>query len=251
MQVQMMSIHSPEPQLHPKSSSSSPLITKLFSPTRHTATPTLQIIPSKSSLHNLTTPRTSSPLPSRIFPLSNVHIHTRTLNPPGSLSLIHSIFRDHGLKGFWLGQTGTFFRETGGCAVWFVVKEVVTDALQKRRYETTISEHRSSPHTAKLSMDILPWESATAGAMAGGAATLLFYPADTIKSAIQTEDELRSTSRTARAARPSTFWRAALRMYRSHGPSGFYTGCGMTVARSVPSSGIIFVVYDGLQQWLG
>lgn len=145
-------------------------------------------------------------------------------------------------------------RETGGCAVWFVVKEVVANALQSRRYGLrsggdTGNWDRPPPDAAEPVRDILPWESAIAGAAAGAAGALLFYPADTVKSAIQTEEELRSSSQKLRTTSPSTFWRTTFKMYRTHGLKGFYAGCGMTVAKSVPSSGIIFVVYDGLRQW--
>jgi ornithine carrier protein len=128
-----------------------------------------------------------------------------------------------------------------------VAKELVADLLQKRRYKLQVE--RDIQIRSSHGMVILPWESAISGATAGGAATLLFYPADTVKSAIQTKEELRKYSRGARAIHPTTFRRTALKMYRAHGLKGFYAGCGMTVARNVPSSGIIFVVYDGLHQW--
>jgi ornithine carrier protein len=130
---------------------------------------------------------------------------------------------------------------------------MVADTLQKRRRTTQIRKNIGKEiHISDRATDILPWESALSGAIAGAAATLLVYPSDTVKSAIQTEEELRTPSRQAKFidGRPTTFWRAASKVYRAHGFKGFYAGCGMTVARSIPSSGIIFVVYDGLRQWL-
>lgn len=245
MQVQMMNMHTRVPHSQPIASPA----TNFFSfATRPTSSPNSRPVTiAKSSIHNLsTTARPSLPLPSRIFSPPNVHSHP--IEPPGPIAIVRSIFRSQGLKGFWLGQTGTIFRETGGSAVWFAAKEVVASTLQRRRgIQTEIDmAHKSSRDT-----DILAWESAVSGATAGGAATLLFYPADTIKSAIQTEEELRTSSRGTRVTRPTTFWRAAVKMYCAYGFRGFYAGCGMTVARSVPSSGIIFVVYDGLQQRFG
>ncbi|KXN90588.1 Amino-acid transporter arg-13 [Leucoagaricus sp. SymC.cos] len=188
--------------------------------------------------------------------MMNIHsqVSRHQSQPLGSLTIVRSIFQDYGFKGFWLGQTGTILRDTGGTALWFVAKEVVADALKTRRYRMLAGEYPGTPSFSTTSlhkMEILPWESAISGATAGAAATLLFYPADTVKSAVQTEQELNTSSRRARNARPTTFWRAALKMYRAHGLKCFYAGCGMTVARSVPSSGIIFVVYDGLRQCFG
>ncbi|KAF9447489.1 mitochondrial carrier [Macrolepiota fuliginosa MF-IS2] len=251
MQVQMMNIHSKAARYQLQPSRPTLPTTKLFTCTSRITTPnpTSQFIAHKSSVQNLSTAR-ALPLPGHTLPLPDSY--SRIPNAPGSLSIVRSVLHDHGLKGFWLGQTGTIFRETGGCAVWFVVKEAVVNTLQKRRHrdglqlEGTIGDRDLYPsHVAEPMTSILPWESAIAGAAAGATGTLLFYPADTVKSAIQTEGELRK----AQTAVSSTFWRTAFKVHRMHGLKGFYAGCGMTVARSVPSSGIIFVVYDGLRQW--
>lgn len=204
-----------------------------------------------SSLRRLTTDTSHTILSSLHKPsYPNVHTNTPLVKPPGALSIIQSILRDNGLKGFWLGQTGTLLRDTGGTAAWFMIKEIVADVLRNRKHrkqQTTIDCDEYVPHRAEFTEDILLWESALAGAVAGGASTLLLYPADTVKSAIQTEEELRPSLRTCQALRPATFWRTASRMYRACGVSGFYAGCGMTVATSILSSGLIFVIYDGLK----
>jgi ornithine carrier protein len=119
----------------------------------------------------------------------------------------------------------------------------------------------------------LVWESAVSGAIAGAAGALILYPADTVKSAIQTAEEMRRSSSSSSNSSPSSiprelppragavrkrkvgigtgggFWKTFGQMYRVHGIKGLYAGCGMTVARAIPSSGIIFVVYDGLNNW--
>ena len=160
--------------------------------------------------------------------------------PPGPIALIRSIISVYGFRGLWLGHTGTLFRETGGCAAWFIAKEWVARKLVERRLQHT-------PHTNEAST-LLAWESALSGAIAGAVAALMFYPADTVKSAIQTEEELRPRGKVAGAAK-GTFLGTCKEMYVRHGFKGLYAGCGMTVARAVLSSGIIFVVYDGLSAW--
>lgn len=171
--------------------------------------------------------------------------------PPGAISLIRSIVATHGVQGLWLGHTGTLLRETGGSTAWFLVKEYVARALVERRTggRTTLTKAEKQP---------LAWESALSGAMAGAAGALILYPADTVKSAIQTEEEMRGldtkrkggdSKRIGRSVVKQGFWRTTKKMYKVHGMRGLYAGCGMTVARAIPSSGIIFVVYDGLQQF--
>jgi ornithine carrier protein len=185
--------------------------------------------------------------------------------PPGIFSVISSIAYTHGISGFWLGHTGTMLRETGGSAAWFVVKEWVGNILRDRRLQTQPNfvvftddpgggrMMDSADRKGSSDMTLLPWESAVAGAVAGAVGALVLYPADTVKSAIQTEEELRSHTRhfPGRAAPASTFWNTFGKMYRNYGLKGLYAGCGMTIARAVPSSGIIFVVYDGLSAWIG
>jgi ornithine carrier protein len=160
--------------------------------------------------------------------------------PPGLVAIVRSTIASHGVRGLWLGHTGTILRETGGTASWFAVKEWVASALLERRL---------GPKPSNTTL--LPWESAIAGAVSGAACVLALYPADTVKSAMQTEEELLShRQRPARLA-PASFYRTFRKIYAVHGVRGLYAGCGMTVVRAVPSSGIVFVVYDGLSAWIG
>ena len=163
-----------------------------------------------------------------------------TLRPPGPIALVRSIVVSYGVRGLWLGHTGSLVRETGGTAAWFVVKEYVARKLVERRVRQDPSYSSSATNT-----ELLAWESAASGAIAGGVGVLMFYPADTVKSAVQTEEELRPRG-VGRNAGRSSFVGTFRKMWASHGIRGLYAGCGMTVARAVPSSGIIFVVYDGL-----
>ncbi|CAK5272669.1 unnamed protein product [Mycena citricolor] len=160
--------------------------------------------------------------------------------PPGLVSIVRSTVATHGLKGLWLGHTGTILRETGGTASWFAVKEWVAERLLARRLGPGVKA------------DLLSWESAVSGAISGAACVLALYPADTVKSAMQTEEELLSHRRSAGyKPRPPSFYRTFTEMYTRHGVKGLYAGGGMTMMRAVPSSGIVFVVYDGLSAWIG
>ncbi|KAG9121657.1 hypothetical protein FRC07_002305 [Ceratobasidium sp. 392] len=145
----------------------------------------------------------------------------------GPLSLITSIIQTHGFRGLWLGHTGTLIRETGGGAAWFTTKEAVCRFL--------------APGNRELKLH----ESAFAGACAGVSYNIILFPADTIKSTVQTEEELRP--KLPGQPRP-TFLGTARAMWAAQGIKGFYAGMGVTVARAIPSSAIIFVVYDGLSK---
>lgn len=167
--------------------------------------------------------------------LGSTSIKPQTL--PGPIAVLTSVIRNDGFRGLWLGQTGTLIRETGGGAAWFTCKEFVGTQLIQRRARFT-----GTPLTRK---NILPWESAISGACAGAMFNFSLFPADTIKSAMQTEEELRPRGK---GVPPPTFLGTAKALYKAQGIRGFYAGCGITVARSIPSSAIIFLIYDGLSK---
>ncbi|KAH9941230.1 mitochondrial carrier [Epithele typhae] len=153
---------------------------------------------------------------------------------PGPLAVLAGVVRDTGLRGLWLGHTGTLLRETGGGAAWFAAKEGVAGVLLRRR---------GLAPTARG--ELRAWESAAAGACAGVAYNVALFPADTVKSAMQTEAELRGPRAGGGRA---TFAGTARDMWRKGGLRGLYAGCGITVARAVPSSALIFIIYDGLSK---
>jgi len=152
------------------------------------------------------------------------------------LAVVRDIYRHHGLLGFWHGQTGTLIREAGGCAAWFGTKETASKLLRRWHHGTAAST------SGVESQSPLPlWQQAVAGASAGVAYNFLFFPADTIKSRMQTRPIAEGTG-------GQTFWSESRALWRLAGIKGFYRGCGITVLRSAPSSAFIFMVYDGLKQ---
>lgn len=95
-----------------------------------------------------------------------------------------------------------------------------------------------------LATEALPlWQQAVAGASAGMSYNFLFFPADTIKSRMQ-------TAPVGGSGQPKTFWQEGKALWNQHGLRGFYRGCGITVFRSAPSSAFIFIVFDGLKRYL-
>ena len=161
------------------------------------------------------------------------------------VAIIVSIFRHHGLLGFWHGQLGTFIRETGGSAAWFGAYEGVSALFRKFNRSTqpqSITAHPTALPPEKLFL----WQQLLAGATAGVAYILSFFPADTMKSLMQTEAFEGRAAVEARKRR--TFWGEGKRLWKAHGLRGLYRGCGITAARAAPSSAFIFAIYESLQE---
>lgn len=153
------------------------------------------------------------------------------------LAVVRNVFRHEGLRGFWHGQMGTLIREGGGSAAWFGAKETVTSLF----YNMKMRAAKSLDEAKRIRADPLPlWQQAVAGASAGVSYNFLFFPADTIKSRMQ-------TIAVGTLAQKRTFWDEGLAVWRQYGVRGLYRGCGITCLRSAPSSAFIFMVYDGLK----
>lgn len=179
------------------------------------------------------------------------------------LAVIREIYRHEGLRGFWHGQLGTLIREAGGCAAWFGGKETTTSLLRELNVKTALAEmarappppasaHEDEERTRllhRLQHDQLPlWQQAVAGASAGMSYNFLFFPADTVKSRMQTAPVVVMVQGLgAPHHQRRSFLGESQALWRQAGIRGFYRGCGVTVVRSAPSSAFIFMVYDGLK----
>ena len=71
-------------------------------------------------------------------------------------------------------------------------------------------------------------------ALAGVGYWTAFYPADTVKSMIQTNPDHMGKG----------FGETFLSVYRTQGLSGLYRGWGITAARAAPAHAAIFAVYE-------
>ncbi|KAK1752493.1 mitochondrial carrier domain-containing protein [Echria macrotheca] len=160
--------------------------------------------------------------------------------PLKPIPVIKDIWRHQGLRGFWHGQLGTLIREAGGCAAWFGSKETTTALLRQWNERAVASD---ADELARMREEPLPlWQQAVAGASAGMSYNFLFFPADTVKSRMQTTPIGGTEQNRTFAAETRALWRQA-------GIKGFYRGCGITVLRSAPSSAFIFIVFDGLKKY--
>ena len=88
--------------------------------------------------------------------------------------------------------------------------------------------------------DLSPMVNVGAGAASGVAYWTAFYPADTIKSQIQTNPAL---ARQGIAATGRRIWaRGGLR--------GLYSGWGVTMVRAAPENAAIFLAYEQVARYL-
>ncbi|RKF73746.1 Amino-acid transporter arg-13 [Golovinomyces cichoracearum] len=152
------------------------------------------------------------------------------------LKVVQDIWRHKGIRGFWKGQLSTFIRESIGSAAWFGSKESVSSlfrSMNKNSNSPTLNHEFSEASPLPL------YQQALAGASAGMSYNLISFPADTIKSRMQT-----STSNT----KPRSYWQESRAVWQHHGVRGFYRGCGITVMRSAPSSALIFCIFDGMKE---
>lgn len=160
---------------------------------------------------------------------------------PGPISIISSVLRHHGILGFWHGQLGTLIRETGGSAAWFGSYEGVSALFRAYNTRLTPTSTDTGPTSLPLHQQLL------AGASAGVSYNFVFFPADTIKSRMPTEEVGHGGVHGARR----TFLASGQALWQQQGLRGMYRGCGITVARAAPSSAFIFAVYEGLRGWWG
>ncbi|MGG6496289.1 UNVERIFIED_CONTAM: solute carrier family 25 protein, partial [Bacteroidetes bacterium 56_B9] len=85
------------------------------------------------------------------------------------VALTLNTVRQHGLRGLWLGQTGTFLRETGGSSAWFTTYEVVAKFfLSRRQAAVDRLGARTGERTKSLTKgDLKTYELMLSGASAG------------------------------------------------------------------------------------
>ncbi|KAI9489168.1 mitochondrial carrier domain-containing protein [Zychaea mexicana] len=157
-----------------------------------------------------------------------------TIRYSGPLHVITYTLKNQGLSGFYRGYLATLIREAGGGAFWFGVYEYVCELMLRRRNSTN-KKDLSAP------------ELMLAGGLGGAGYNFSFYPVDVIKSHMQTDQEVLAGQNT----RPRSFMQTAREVYAGGGVKGFYRGCGITVARSIPTSAIIFLTYETLSEYFG
>ena len=146
----------------------------------------------------------------------------------GPIDCVMQTVRAEGVKGLWKGNVSCLLREVPGNMAWFGTYEIIRGQIQTQfQYE-------------KLSDMPLYW-TALSGAAAGVAYWAVPFPADTVKSRIQTNPRFASMS----------FAQAFKTVLKEEGVRGLYQGLGITCIRAAPSHALIFYFYELSYDLLG
>ncbi|GAA5826515.1 hypothetical protein JCM11251_002406 [Rhodosporidiobolus azoricus] len=195
-------------------------------------------------------PFSSSTIPGSAAALAHSSPPTTATPPasaPGPIAITRQILRTQGFRGLWLGQTGTFLRETGGSAAWFTTFELGAAFFARGRTERGETSPSTGGRVTKG--DLAAWELMASGASAGVVYNCVLFPADCIKSTMQTEQELRGAGQ--KDWKQRGFIETGREIYRARGIKGLYNGCGITALRAAPSSALIFYIYSRLESIFG
>lgn len=162
---------------------------------------------------------------------SSVALPTPPTSSTGPMDIFIQTIRNQGIRGLYRGHVGTFLRETSGGAAWFGVYELMCRSwVESKGLESK--------------KDLSPGYLMAAGSMAGMAYNAALFPADVIKSRQQTEEfTAPSSSSSAKRVGGGGFWEVGKELWKAQGLKGFYRGFGITLARSIPSSAVIFLTY--------
>lgn len=127
--------------------------------------------------------------------------------------------RNHGSCGLFRGLTMTVAREMPSYFCFFGVYESAREALKP---------------AGQTRADCGLLATTVAGAAGGMVLWTVTFPVDVVKSRIQLDDRL-----------PTRGWTVCMMsMYRNEGFAALYSGLGPTLIRCVPSSAVLFIVYE-------
>lgn len=143
----------------------------------------------------------------------------------GPIDVLVKTFQQEGVvRGLYKGHLSTMYREIPGNFCWYGTYEIVCQSLKP------IYVGQDLPMQAHM----------LGGACAGVMYWTAFYPADTVKSLVQTRPDYSNLN----------FQQACLRVYREQGIRGLYRGWGITAMRAAPAHALIFAGYEKTLQFL-
>lgn len=155
----------------------------------------------------------TSPLRNRV--VSSIH------NRDGATSIIRSIFRKEGIRGFWRGNIPAELLYITYGSIQFSTYRLTTDLLSM--ISTPIPD---------------PAMTFFAGAFAGAVATSATYPLDLLRTRFAAQ----GTSKVYASLLSSVHT-----IYLKEGLPGFFRGVGAGVAQIVPYMGLFFSTYETLR----
>lgn len=143
----------------------------------------------------------------------------------GVMDCLAQSLRSGGVQTLFQGHSSTLLRETLGGALYFTMYEVACSLMTP---------------TGKTRDDLNPLAVMFAGALSGATYWSSTFPADTIKSRIQS----------GLLCPKEGFVRNLMHVMRTEGILALYNGLSVTLVRSVPSNGVIFFTYEMIMRSL-
>ena len=137
----------------------------------------------------------------------------------GPVDCVRQTVQKEGLGALWKGNVSMLYREVPGNFAWYGV------------YEAACAHNVPEGGSKK---DLPGHVYLGAGALSGIAYWTAFYPADTVKSQIQTNPEFANTG----------FFTTLRNIFQREGFVGLYNGWGITVLRAAPAHALIFYCYE-------
>ena len=148
-------------------------------------------------------------------------------NYKGPIDCIARTVQEEGVTGLWKGNLSTLAREVPGNMAWFGVYEAGMRSVQRARGD-------------ERKKDVPLYWSALSGSAAGVAYWAVPFPADTVKSKIQTDSRFQNAS----------FSSVFKTIVKEEGLAGLYRGCAITCIRAIPSHALVFYFYEVADRFL-
>jgi len=142
----------------------------------------------------------------------------------GPLDCTIQTIKEKGLRGMYKGYFATMLREGPGSSLWFLSYEWSSKVMLKE---------------GQTKDDLPLWKLMCSGAFSGIAYWAAFFPADVIKSKLQ-------TSMTSN----QSFWHLFLKIKRTEGLRGLYRGFMITAIKAIPANAILFMSYEACKRVL-
>ena len=155
-----------------------------------------------------------------LTPVELVKIRMQTGQYRGTIQCIRESFLREGPGVFFKGWTSTLLREIPGSAAWFGCYEAYV-------HHMTPTGEEPSPSTIIVG-----------GGLGGMGYWTAFYPADSVKTVLQSSENKGSFS--------GTF----MRLLREGGIRKLYRGLTPTLMRALPANAAVFYVYEVLRSSL-
>ncbi|KAE8217658.1 hypothetical protein CF319_g8301 [Tilletia indica] len=155
--------------------------------------------------------------------------------PPSLSSIIRTLARETSLEGptvLWRGLGSTLWRDVPFSAIYFAGYE----GLKRSLTGGGLGEGDASTHSgAEFAISFV------SGSVSGSVAALFTQPADVIKTRLQTEDRVSSSSS---GMRTRSTMIVAREIWAKEGASGLFKGLSPRIAKVAPACGVMIASFE-------